>query len=275
MESKIAKALKLTYEPVAILWSNRKPKGAVQFIEGKWGCVMWMLASAAKGKTVVFDRKSYGCWGGGVGLGFGNQFLYFPGGIECFCYFLSIGNETIVSGRKTAEEIEKFGRREFVENFLKGERYIKSPGLVKKFIEQLPMIDIPNKYVIFKPLSKVDEKDKPVVIVFIVNPHQLSALVVLANYGRESLDNVIMPMGAGCQQVGIFAYREAQSENPKAVAGLTDLSARKYIKRLLGEDVFTFALPYKMFKEMERNVKGSFLERQVWKSLIEEQSPFP
>jgi len=274
MESKIAKALKLKYEPVAILWSKKKPEDAIQFVEGRWGCVMWMLASAARGKTIVFDRQSFGCWGGGIGLGFGNQYVNFPGGMEGFCHFLSTGNERIKSGRKAAKEIEKFGRREFVENFLKGERYIKTPQLVKKFIEHLPIVDIPRKYVIFKPLSEVDEKDKPVVIVFIVNPHQLSALVVLANYGRESLDNVIMPMGAGCQQIGIFAYREARSKHPRAVAGLTDLSARKHIRKLLNEDVFTFALPYRMFKEMERNVKGSFLEMHVWKSLTEEES-FP
>lgn len=81
MESKIAKALKLKHEPVAILWDDKKPDNAVQFKEGRWGCVMWMLANATKGKTAVFDRKTFGCLGGGVGLGFGNQYLNFPGGL--------------------------------------------------------------------------------------------------------------------------------------------------------------------------------------------------
>lgn len=268
MKSKIAKALELKYEPVAILWSDKKPEKADQFVEGRWGCVMWLLARATKGKTVVFDKKTFGCVGGGVGLGFGNLYLDFPGGLEGFCSFLSTGNERLQSGKKIAGQIEKFVRKEFIENFLKGERYIKSPDLVKKFVDQLPMKDISQKYVIFKPLSKLNKKDKPVVIVFIVNPHQLSALIILANYSRESLDNVIVPMGAGCQQIGIFVYKEAESENPKAVMGLTDLSARKNIRRQLGEDVFTFAMPYKMFKESEANVEGSFLERETWKSLL-------
>jgi hypothetical protein len=43
---------------------------------------MNMLASAAKGRTAVFDRETFGCTGGGVGLGFGNQYLNFPGGIN-------------------------------------------------------------------------------------------------------------------------------------------------------------------------------------------------
>lgn len=78
---------------------------------------------------------------------------------------------------------------------------MKSPEVVKKFVERLPIIDIPNKYVIFKPLSEVDEKDKSVVIVFTVNSHQLSALVVLSYYEGKSLDSVIVPKGAGCHQI--------------------------------------------------------------------------
>jgi len=91
MESKIAQALRLKYCPVAIVWTDDKPEKAMDFKEGKWGCVMWMLAAAAKGKTAAFDKNTYGCWGGGVGLGFGNQYLHFPGGIECFYRFLSRG----------------------------------------------------------------------------------------------------------------------------------------------------------------------------------------
>ena len=41
----------------------------MQFSEGKWGCVMWLAVSAAKGRPAVADRKTFGCVGGGVGLG--------------------------------------------------------------------------------------------------------------------------------------------------------------------------------------------------------------
>jgi hypothetical protein len=77
-------------------------------------------------------------------------------------------------------------------------------------------------------------------------------------------------MGAGCHQIGIYAFREAQKENPRSVIGLTDLSARKNVRHLLGKDVFTFAVPYRRFKEMEANVDESFLKRSTWKSLVEE-----
>ncbi|MDB4444429.1 DUF169 domain-containing protein, partial [bacterium] len=54
----------------------------------------------------------------------------------------------------------------------------------------------------------------------------------------------------------------------RAVAGLVDLSARLSIKRLLKDDLLTFALPFKMFEHMETNVSGSFLERHTWKDLM-------
>jgi len=78
MESKIAKAIHLEYHPVALLWSNEKPEGAMQFQEKKWGCVMWLAASAAKGKPAGCDIKSW-VFGGGVGL-VGKPIRNFPGG---------------------------------------------------------------------------------------------------------------------------------------------------------------------------------------------------
>ena len=81
MESNIASALNLKFNPVAIIWSDEKPKGALQFKQRKWGCIMSLFAQAAKGRIAVFDRKTFGCWGGGVGLGFGNQYVNVPGGI--------------------------------------------------------------------------------------------------------------------------------------------------------------------------------------------------
>jgi len=71
MESRIAEALKLSYAPVAILWTDEKPEKAQEFKQGKWGCVMWMLAGAAKEKTAVFTKETYGCWGGVSALALG------------------------------------------------------------------------------------------------------------------------------------------------------------------------------------------------------------
>jgi uncharacterized protein (DUF169 family) len=275
MKSKIAEALKLKHELVAILWTDEKPKDkdALGFKGCGGGCIMVLFAqAAARGKWAVFDRDNFGCFGGGVGLGFGKQYERFPvGGREAFKYFLSTGLE----GQGREELVEKacgLGRKELVENFLRGERYKKSPKLVEDFLDELPAMEVPANYVVFKPLKDLMEEDdeEAVVVVFVVDPDQLSALVALTNFDRKGVDNVFTPMGAGCHQIGIYAFREAQKEKPRAVIGLTDLSARKNVRHLLGKDVFTFAVPYRRFKEMEANADESFLKRSTWKSLVDE-----
>ncbi|MCL5807029.1 MAG: DUF169 domain-containing protein [Deltaproteobacteria bacterium] len=93
MESRIAKAIETKYPPIAISWSDEKPEGAMQFQEGRWGCVMWLAASAAKGRPAACDAATFGCIGGGVGMGFGDLYKSFPGSEEGFCHFLSSGIE--------------------------------------------------------------------------------------------------------------------------------------------------------------------------------------
>ena len=105
-------------------------------------------------------------------------------------------------------------------------------------------------------------------MVFLTDMDQLSALIVLASYGRDSNEAVIVPQAAGCQTIGIYPFDEAKREVPRAVIGLTDISARVHIKRQLKDDVMSFAVPLAMFQEMEANVPGSFLERNTWKELM-------
>lgn len=273
MKSIISETLGLKYGPVAFVLTNDKPKKARQFKEGKWGCIMFLLASAAKGETAVVDRKTFGCWGGGTGMGFGNQYVNFPGGEECFCYFLSTGNTEWEKGRRVADKVKAFLRADAYDDFLYGERYLKSPEHVKNFIDWLPVTDVPFEYVVLKPLRDIDpEAEKPEIVIYLGDMDQISALTILANHNRETYDNVIFPYGAGCMSIGIFPLKEALSEKPRAVLGLNDISARVAIKRLLKDDFMTFAVPFGMFQEIEENVPGSFLERHTWKELMKLKS---
>ncbi len=272
MKSLIARKLRLRFLPVVLTWEESRPADAAEFTEGKWGCVMWMLARAARGKIAACGRKTFGCFGGGVGLGFGDVYKQFPGGEECFCHFLSIGNAQWETGRKLAESVQPHMTKEAYDHFMQGERYMKSPAQVKSFIRGLPITDIPVPYVVFQPLEALADDAAGKVVIFFADPDQLSALVILANYGRETNENVIIPYAAGCQTIGIYPYREADQELPRAVVGLTDISARTYIRQQLGGDLMTFAVPMKMFAEMESNVEGSFLERPVWQKLVDQKS---
>jgi uncharacterized protein (DUF169 family) len=267
MKSTIAKTLQFRHQPVAIVFADEKPGSARQFQEGKWGCVMFLLAAAIKGETAAFDKNTFGCQGGGVGLGFGDQYENFAGGKECFQYFLSNGNENWEKGRQAGVQVKPFMRAEAYHHFMHGERYFKSPELVEKYINCLPMTEVATHYVIFKPLQDVTEEDSLQVIIFFGNMDQISALQVLANYGRGHNENVIFPFAAGCQTIGIYPYRESQRPEPRAVLGLSDISARLYLKRILKDDVMTFSVPKQLFFEMEENLDGSFLQQDTWRQL--------
>lgn len=269
MESKIAKATGLKHHPVATLLAEEKPENALQFKKGKQGCVMFLYANAAKGRTAAVDAETFGCPGGGVGLGFGNAYVNFPGGVDCFTRFLSSGNMEWEKGQQVAESLEQVAGKEFTEDFLYGERYVKGPELVEQWLEELPITEIGSPYVVFEPLAEIDpERTEPVTVTFTVDADQLSALVILANYARKGMENVAIPWAAGCQNIGIIPWREAGSENPRAIVGLTDISARKAVRKLLGREYLTFAVPWKMFLEMEDQVDGSFLQRPTWLSLL-------
>lgn len=237
MNCRLKTELKLKYSPVAIIFSNERPELALQFKKGKWGCVVSLLTSAAKGRISVLDRETCGCLGGKVGLCFGNAYLDFPGGID---FFLSTGRG---------------------EGFREGEAYIKSPELARQKIQQMPIADIPYAYVIFKPIELVDEsKDKVQLVCFFANPDQISALVVLANYSRPGIDNVAVRFGAGCHSICMLPYYESLQKNPHAILGMTDISARP----LVPPDILSFTVPFSMFKEMEAEIPGSFLEKEAW-----------
>lgn len=227
----------MKYEPVAVIFTNELPPDALQFKEGKWGCVIAMLTAAAKGKITAFSRKTCGCGGGRVGLGFGGYFEGIHGGIE---YFLSTGRG---------------------EGYPEGEGYRKTPEIAKSFIEQLPVADIPYTYVVFKPLSLADpEKETLQLIVFFVNADQLTALVVLANYDDPDSSSVFIPQASGCQSTCLIPFHESQQERPRAVVGLMDVSACPYVD----PGILAFTVPYRMFLEMEANAPGSFFEKEAW-----------
>ena len=270
MKSAIADAIQLKTQPVAVIWADKEPEDAVRFKSRQWGCVVSIFsAAAARGITGTFDRTSFGCWGGGVGLGFGNQYESFPGGLGCFCRFLSSGNKDTTEGEKIGKQMKDLGYGRMADDFIDGERYIKNPESAQRFVKNLPMQDIPAKFVIVKPLDKADpDKDDIKNVTFFVDPDGLSALVILAGYVTPDQESVIVPWAAGCQIPGIYAYEELKRKHPRGLVGLTDITARRNVRTILGEHILSFTAPWPLFEEMEDNVEGSFLNRMTWKSLL-------
>ena len=132
----------------------------------------------------------------------------------------------------------------------------------------LPITEVPTRYVLFKPLSGLEEGEPPISVTFFVNADQLSACVILANYDRADVDSVGIPHVAACQVVGLLSYAEVATGWPRCLVGLTDLSARQYLRASMGIDKLSFTMPYQRFLQMEANVAGSFLENSTWRSLV-------
>jgi uncharacterized protein (DUF169 family) len=252
MHSQIAEALALKYPPVAVVLTDTKPaERALQLKEGGWGCAAALLRSAFRGKTIVFDRKTSGCPGGGTGLGFGNCYTGFP-----IDHLLSTGGEHALGNGQTYDMGE-------------GERFFESPELADRWARALPFRDATTEFIVCKPLDKVAEEENVSLVLMLANPDQLSALVTLAGFRRGSINATVSPWGAACQSI-LFAFAEAERERepPRGVIGFFDISQRRRIDR----ELLSYTMPYPMYLEMESSVDDSFLATAMWHKLRERWS---
>ncbi len=268
MKSAIAATVSLRFPPLAIFYAQEPPADGK---EAKGMCSMIPLAQAAKGETVYMAAESCSCPGaaGGFGLTEMNHDA-FPGGRACFDRFLSSGNEDWDQGRQVIAQMKEQGAPKiFIEEFSEGEGFLKTPELAAEFSATLPKVKPEGPYIVIQPLEKLSPGEQPKAVAFLVDADQLSALTVLANYARAGNDNVRIPFGAGCMTFGLYAFHEAEQPSPRAIVGLTDISARFFLRKILGSDLLSFTAPYSLFKEMESNAAESFLSRSPWKTIMQ------
>jgi hypothetical protein len=195
-------------------------------------CLMGPLAKVRAGKTLCFDEGSIGCTGGKRYLGFTQELM------PHFEYFLSCG----IPGK------------------LEGERYKKSPEMVKQFVARSPRFKAPTKFIVFKRWDALEASDDPEVAIFFARPDVLSGLFTLANFDECEPNGVIAPFAAGCGTIVQYPYLEKASDRPRAVLGMFDVSARPYVPG----DVLSFAVPMRKFAHMIENMEESFLITPSW-----------
>jgi len=218
--------------PIGSYYSNSaEPKFMAKPPRGH-RCIIGDIAKVRRGKTLCFDIHSIGCNGGKRYLGFERKLA------PNFEYFLSYG----IPGK------------------LEGERYKKSPELVKELIKNQKPSKAPGNYIIFKRFDKMGDEDKPLVVIFFAPPDVLSGLFTLANFDELQPNGVIAPFCAGCGSIVDYPYKELKSSEPRAVLGMFDVSARSCVP----STVLTFAVPWPKFVRMVDNVKESFLITKSW-----------
>lgn len=221
--------------PFCVFFSDEAPQVGLSAAKGGQ-CIIEMLPSVRKGKTLCFSAESNICGGAKRYLGFSDAV-----GMRNFEYFLSYG----IPGK------------------LEGERYKKTPELVRESGRFSPPFKALKEFIVFKRWDKLKESDKPEVVVFLAGIDTISGLFTLANFDEAEPNAVKCPFGSGCSSIVYHPYRELLSVGPRCVLGMFDISARSCV----GENTLSFAIPFPKFARMAGNMGESFLTTGSWKRL--------
>lgn len=217
--------------PITFYYSHNS--GGAQWAEKPhgWSCIVCELAKVRNGISLVYDAERIKCGGARRYLGYTEKMR--PG----FENFLACGN----------------GKTE-------GERYLRTPELVKEYMKSQRMLPVSGMNLVFKRWDKLRESDEPDVVIFFATPDVLAGLFTLANFDQSEPNGTYTPFGSGCASIIHYPYLESIGERQRAVIGMFDPSARKCVP----ENLITFAVPMKRFINMIGYMEESFLITDTW-----------
>ena len=216
--------------PVAFYYTSEETVPGPPRAAGR--CLIANLARVRQGTLTRFGLETIGCPGGRRYTGYAESLR------PDFDYFLSCG---IPGGRE-------------------GERYKKSPELVREIMAKAPKIKAPQPFIVFKRWDQLEAKDDPEVVVFFAQPDVLAGLFTLASFDTAEESGIIAPFAAGCGSIILYPYLEKDKPNPRGVVGMFDPSARPYVPA----GTLTFAAPMTKFLRMVGNMEESFLITPTW-----------
>ncbi|MFC1871271.1 DUF169 domain-containing protein [Chloroflexota bacterium] len=194
---------------------------------GKRACVFAFYKQWLKSKTVHITEDNAGCGGA--------------------CHWLF--------NRETRS------REDFVE-FLADEEGLKaSHELMNKWLDFSKPYKPINPNIMIGPL-KPDQYEYLKTITFYVNPDQLSALMLGAQYNNAPGDPsaLIAPFGSGCMEL-LPLFEDL--DIPQAMIGATDIAMRQY----LPPDILAFTVTKLMFQHLCKLDERSFLYKPFWNDL--------
>lgn len=223
--------------PIVFYYTNGEAQGHRVAAGSMNRCLIANLGRVRRGETLRFGATSIGCPGGKRYAGFTETIR--PG----FEFFLSCG----IPGK------------------MEGERYKKSPELVREVMARSPAFKAPAKFIVFKRWDLLEENESPDVIVFFATPDVLAGLFTLASFDTAESSGVIAPFSAGCGSIVEYPYLEKGSPSPRCVIGMFDPSARPYVE----PDRVTFAAPWEKLVPMVGNMEESFLTTPTWAKIRE------
>ena len=235
---RLAEILKMDNHPVAIYRNDKIPEGA--FVPDSHCSIPPLLVRCARtGEVCSADNEHSVCHGSKSGFGFGG---------------IPNRQRSAWSASVVPEEARDMKHKST------GQSYFRTPEIA--FLQMEPIKDYGDgsDAIVFQDLDDAVAQGKPIeVVVFLVNPTRLTALMQLAAFSKETPGPAcIMPYGHACQQVYAIPRAEGESDDPHAVVGMTDMYARRFV----GKDQMSFAVPYKLYQRMERDIDDSFLMKE-------------
>jgi hypothetical protein len=235
--------------PVCYYYADQVREEDLQESSIEQRCLIGNLDRVREGFPFVYDARTPGCAGGKRYSGFTQSLR------SNFEYFLSCG----------------------IPGEVQGERYKKTPELVKAYLDSHPPFRAPSKYLVFKRWDRLSADEQPLVVIFFATADVLAGLFTLANYDWADPYGVIAPMGSGCASILQYPIEEAEKAppgeitgdqawvggRPRCVLGMFDVSARPYVPG----DTLTLAVPMRRFEQMVRNMDESFLITGSWRAV--------
>ncbi len=219
--------------PITFYYTDEEGRAEAAKPGSGHGCIIAALVKIREGQSLSFDVDAVGCPGGKRYLGFAEEIM------PDFEYFLSCG----IPGK------------------LEGERYKKSPEMVKEFMaKDMPVMKAPGRFIVFKRWDKLEKTDNPEVVISFARADVLSGLFTLSSFDEAGQNMVIAPFGSGCSSIVQYPYLEVKLPNPRGVIGMFDVSARPFVP----DDMLTFAAPMSKFTRMIDNMEESFLITPSW-----------
>ena len=239
LAKKIESILELKYSIVGHHYTDNIPENTLKFKTPGNGCIMSLIFSASNGKVVSFNAETAGWNCSSYYLGYREDI--FPG-IE---YFLSNGST------------EMLGRE--------AERFTQTPELARSSVDYLKAENIETRTAIFKPVSIYEENEKPEIVIFFVNPDQISALIFLLHYKNPlEFDKVLTGFLSSCAATVTIPLRVARANEKKVVWGHHDISARTRLPK----DIMTLAMPYSEFEMICEIIDDSFVKTHLWEEIL-------
>src|SRR5512136_671032 len=159
--------------PICFFYTDNVKTEDLQSNSSSYRCLIGNLERVRQGQTLIYDASTKGCTGGKRYSGFSQRLR------PDFEYFLSCG----IPGQ------------------MEGERYKRTPELVKELMRHAPPMKAPGQFVVFKRWDVLAASDSPEVVIFFARPDVLAGLFAVANFDSAEPNGVVCPMGSGCSAI--------------------------------------------------------------------------